>query len=205
VIGFLLTGKRHSRHWEGGQPPVSDVFDLKGALEELLAQLGVEGWTVEKTNSGASLKLGKELLGTLAEVDRAKTAPLKINTPVIYAELDVYRLEGALPKGKRFTKLPQFPAINRDIAMVLDDAKTHQEVLDAVQQSYRESSKEKWLEKVEPFDIFRGGNIPAGKKSMAYSLTYRSLDRTLTDAEVNALHEKVKSGLKTKLGCEIRE
>ena len=205
VIGFLLTGKRNPRHWEGGQPPVFDVFDLKGALEEMLTQLGVEGWTIERTDSGASLKLGKELLGTLAEVDRARTTALKINTPVIYAELDVYRLEGALPKDKRFTKLPQFPSINRDVAMVLDDAKTHQDVLDAVQQSYRESSKEKWLEKVEPFDIFRGSSIPAGKKSMAYSLTYRSLERTLTDTEVNALHDKVKSGLRTKLSCEIRE
>src|SRR5207247_6904754 len=79
VIGAWITGNRQPRHWEGGQPPVSGVFDLKGALEELLAHLGVEGWTVETTDSDASLKLGKEPLGTLAEVDRAKTTPLKIN------------------------------------------------------------------------------------------------------------------------------
>ena len=53
--------------------------------------------------------------------------------------------------------------------------------------------------------MFRGGSIPAGKKRMAYSLTYRSRERTLTDAEVNAVHSNVKDGLKTKLGCDIRE
>lgn len=205
VLGLLLTGKRHARHWEGGQPPLLDVFDLKGAVEELLGQLGIEGWSVEKTAGGAAIQLRGQTLGTIGEVEAAKTSRLKIPAPVLYAELEVDALEASLPKDRKFARLPQFPAINRDIAMVLDESKTHQEILGAIEQSYREATKEKWLTQVEPFDVFRGGNIPAGRKSMAYSLTYRSLERTLTDAEVNALHEKVKTGLKTKLGCEIRE
>lgn len=205
VIGFLLTGRRDGRSWEGGQPPLCDVYDLKGAIEALLGQLDVEGVTVESSNGSATLKLGRETLGSFCEVDPARTAPLKIAAPVYYAELDTQRLESASPKMKRFTPLPQFPAIVRDIAMVLEETKTHQEILGAIQQAYREATKEKWLENVVVFDIFRGGNVPPGKKSMAYSLTYRSHERTLTDAEVNAIHEKLKSALKKLLNCEIRE
>jgi phenylalanyl-tRNA synthetase beta chain len=205
TLGLLLTGKRHARHWEGGPPALLDVFDLKGAVEELLRQLGVEGWSVEKAATGATIRLGDRTLGTLGEVDPARTAKLKFPAPVVFAEVEVDALESSAPKTARYTRLPQFPAIVRDIAMVLDEFRTHQEVLDAIQHSYRAATKEKWLEQVEPFDIFRGGPIPAGRKSMAYSLTYRSPDRTLTDAEVNALHEKVRTGLKAKLGCEIRE
>lgn len=202
VLGLLMTGRRHPRRWEGGQPPLMDLFDLKGAIEELLGQLGLDVWSLE---ANGAIRYGKQTLGTLVEVDAAQTSRLKIPAPVLYAELEVDLIEESLPDTKRFTPLPQFPAINRDIAMVLHETCTHQEILDAVRQSYRDATKENWLTRVEPFDIFRGGSIPAGKKSMAYSLTYRSLERTLTDAEVNALHEKVKTGLKAKLGCEIRE
>jgi phenylalanyl-tRNA synthetase beta chain len=61
------------------------------------------------------------------------------------------------------------------------------------------------LERVALFDIFRGGSIPTGKKSMAYSLTFRAADRTLTDAEVNEAHERIKKQLQAKLACAIRE
>ena len=66
-------------------------------------------------------------------------------------------------------------------------------------------SQNKILERVEVFDIFRGGSIPTGKKSMAYSLTFRAADRTLTDAEVNAVHDQLKRQLQQAVQCEIRE
>jgi phenylalanyl-tRNA synthetase beta chain len=83
------------------------------------------------------------------------------------------------------------------VALGVDETTTHQAVLDAVERS-------PILERVALFDVFRGGAIPAGKKSLAYSLTFRAADRTLTDAEVNAAHERIKKGMEAKLRAEIR-
>jgi phenylalanyl-tRNA synthetase beta chain len=96
--------------------------------------------------------------------------------------------------------LPKFPAVVRDVALVVDEGVQHAEGTAALR-----TGENKFLEWVELFDIFRGGSIPAGKKSMAYSLRFRAPDRTLTDAEVNAAHERIKRQLQQLLKCEVRE
>jgi phenylalanyl-tRNA synthetase beta chain len=101
---------------------------------------------------------------------------------------------------KQFRELPKFPTVVRDVALVVDESVEHGEIIAAI-----ESTRNKLLERVELFDIFRGGTIPTGKKSMAYSLRFRAADRTLTDVEVNEAHERIKRELQEKLRCEIRE
>ena len=101
---------------------------------------------------------------------------------------------------KQFRELPKFPAVVRDVALVVDESVEHAAIMAAI-----EKSQNKFLERVELFDIFRGGSIPTGKKSMAYSLTFRAAERTLTDAEVNEAHERIKRQLQQALKCEIRE
>src|SRR5262249_39243061 len=101
---------------------------------------------------------------------------------------------------KSFKTLPQFPAIRRDVAMLVPAMTTHEAVLSAVKQT-----KPANLESAELFDVFRGKSVPAGQKSMAYAFTYRSADRTLTDGEVNAAHEKLVQAFKTSLQATIRE
>jgi phenylalanyl-tRNA synthetase beta chain len=84
--------------------------------------------------------------------------------------------------------------------MLVPEATTHEAVLNAAR-----SAKPQNLERVELFDVFRGKNVPEGSKSMAYAFTYRSADRTLTDGEVNAAHEKLVEQFKSNLGAIIRE
>jgi len=96
--------------------------------------------------------------------------------------------------------LPAFPSVRRDVAMFLPEATTHDAVLSVVKQARPEN-----LETVELFDVFRGRNVPAGQKSVAYAFTYRHPDRTLTDAEVNAAHEKLVEQFKQALGAAVRE
>jgi phenylalanyl-tRNA synthetase beta chain len=112
-------------------------------------------------------------------------------------------LEPLLAKGERektFRELPKFPSVVRDVAMVVDEGVSHAEVMASIGQN-----RNKYLEKVELFDIYRGSSIPTGKKSMAYSLTFRAPDRTLIDAEINEAHEQMKRSLQQVLKCEIRE
>jgi phenylalanyl-tRNA synthetase beta chain len=96
--------------------------------------------------------------------------------------------------------LPAFPAIRRDVAMLVPETTTHDEVLATVKQA-----KPQNLEGLELFDVFRGRNVPADQKSMAYAFTYRNAERTLTDAEVNAAHQKLVEQFKRNLSAIVRE
>ena len=101
---------------------------------------------------------------------------------------------------KNFKSLPQFPSIRRDVAMLVGDAVTNDAVFDVVKKAKLAN-----LENVELFDVFRGTNVPAGQKSVAYAFTYRAADKTLTDLEVNAAHDKVVADFKQKLQATLRE
>jgi phenylalanyl-tRNA synthetase beta chain len=96
--------------------------------------------------------------------------------------------------------LPQFPSIRRDVAMIVPEVATHEAVIAAIKRARPE-----YLESVDLFDVFRGRNVPAGQKSLAYAFMYRSPERTLTDAEVNATHAKVVEAFKTQLKATVRE
>jgi phenylalanyl-tRNA synthetase beta chain len=119
---------------------------------------------------------------------------------VLLAELNLDFLLTRRNAAKDFKPLPAFPSIRRDVAMAVPEAVTHDAVLAAIKQA-----KPQNLESVELFDIFRGNNISAGQKSMAYALTYRHAERTLTDAEVNATHQKVVQQLQIHLQAVVRE
>jgi phenylalanyl-tRNA synthetase beta chain len=123
-----------------------------------------------------------------------------LRDPVLLAELNLDTLLARRNTGKSFRPLPTMPAIRRDVAMLLPEATTHEAVLQAVRQA-----KPANLELVELFDVFRGKNVPPGQKSMAYAFTYRSLERTLTDSEANAAHEKVVGQFRQRLQAVIRE
>jgi len=118
---------------------------------------------------------------------------------VLLAELNLDLLLARRNPAKSFKPLPQFPSIRRDVAMLVPEATTHDMVLQTVKQT-----KAANLEAVDLFDVFRGQNVPAGQKSVAYAFTYRAADKTLTDAEVNAAHDKVVEQFRQKLAAVIR-
>jgi len=119
---------------------------------------------------------------------------------VFIAELNVDTLLARRNRSKGFKALPSQPSVRRDIAMLVPEATTHDAVLQAVRQS-----KPANLESVELFDVFRGKNVPAGQKSVAYAFTYRNAERSLTDAEVNGIHEKLVAQLKQSLQATVRD
>ena len=119
---------------------------------------------------------------------------------VLLAELNLDVLLARRSTAKSFKSLPVFPSIRRDVAMLVPGATTHEAVLQTVRQA-----KPGNLESVELFDVFRGKNVPVGQKSMAYAFTYRHPERTLTDAEANAAHEKLVEQLKQRLSAVMRE
>ena len=176
-LALAATGRCEPHSWEtGAREAKLDYFDLKGALEELGAAAEVR------------------------QVPVAQARKLDLRDAVFVTELLLEPLLASSRGEKMFRELPKFPAVVRDVALVVDESVSHADILAIV-----EKNRNKFLEQVEIFDIYRGGSVSTSKKSMAYSLTFRAPDRTLTDAEVNAAHEQMKRLLQQTLQCEIRE
>jgi phenylalanyl-tRNA synthetase beta chain len=208
LLAIAMTGHRLPSFWAGdSRDAKSDLYDLKGLLEEFLDQFGLRGLTWSGRAEGTPLFLesaevqlgGKLALGELGQLSPLLAKQYDLRDAVLLAELDFDALLARRNTSKSFKPLPQFPGIRRDIAMLVPESTTHQAVLNVVKQARLSN-----LESVELFDVFRGGHVPAGEKSMAWAFTYRHAERTLTDAEVNKEQEKLMEQFKQKLRATIR-
>ena len=205
-VAIALSGQRAS-FWSGEDREAKfDVYDAKGMIEELLEQFGIRGMSYARRPAStdlllesATINLGKNLLGEIGQLLPALAKKYDLRDAVLLVELNLDLIIARRASSKSFKPLPHFPSIRRDIAMLLPEAITHEAVLQTVKQA-----KAANLETVELFDIFRGKNVPEGQKSLAYAFTYRSPEKTLTDAEVNAAHEKVVTALKSQLQATVR-
>ena len=207
-MAIALTGQRASLFWSGNDREAKfDIYDLKGLLEEFLEQFGLRGVTyVRRADStallleSATVHLGKFQLGEFGQLLPPLARQYDLRDAVLLAELNLDLLLARRNTAKSFRPLPAFPAIRRDVAMLVPEATTHEAVLQVVKQA-----KPANLETTELFDVFRGKNVSSGQKSMAYAFTYRHAERTLTDTEVNAAHEKLVAQLKQRLQAVVRE
>ena len=206
-LGLALTGRRSPAFWAGAERDAKfDIYDLKGALEEFLEQFGLRGVTwVRREDSGAfflesaAVQLGKLALGEMGQLSPVLQKRYDLRDAVFLAELNFEQVLARRAPSKMFKPLPLFPAIRRDVAMLVPEATAHEAVVNVVKQVRPPN-----LEKFELFDVFRGQNIPAGQKSLAYAFTYRNPERTLTDAEVNSAHEKLVEQFKQDLCATVR-
>ncbi|HLX68241.1 MAG TPA: phenylalanine--tRNA ligase subunit beta [Verrucomicrobiae bacterium] len=207
-IAIALTGQRHALFWSGGEREAKfDVYDLKGLLEEFLDQFGLRGMTWNRQPEStvlfmesAVIQLGKQQLGEFGQLLPALAKRYDLRDAVFLAELNLDLLLARRNPSRSFKSIPMFPAIRRDVAMIVPEATTHDSILQVVRQT-----KPANLESVELFDVFRGKNVPEGQKSLAYAFTYRNSERTLTDAEVSAAHEKLVEQFKKSLQAAVRE
>ncbi|MCX7721858.1 MAG: phenylalanine--tRNA ligase subunit beta [Verrucomicrobiae bacterium] len=208
-VAIALTGCRNPVFWSGEDREAKfDTYDLKGLVEEFLERFGLRGITYTRRaeptelfiESATALLGGKLALGELGQLHPLLARRYDLRDPVLIAELNMELLLAHRDKTKTFKPLPVFPAIRRDVAMIVREEITHDAVLAAIKRA-----KPPHLEHVELFDVFRGGTVPPGHKSVAYAFTYRAPDRTLTDAEVNSLHQQLVTALKLHLGATIRD
>ncbi len=207
-VAIALNGQRASLFWCGNDREAKfDIYDLKGLLEEFLEQFGLRGMTYARRADStalflesATVHLGKFQLGEFGQLLPPLARRYDLRDAVLLAELNLDLLLARRNPAKSFRPLPAFPSIRRDVAMILPEATTHEAVLQVVKQA-----KSANLETTELFDVFRGKNVPPGQKSMAYAFTYRHAERTLTDTEVNAAHEKLVAQLKQRLQATVRE
>jgi phenylalanyl-tRNA synthetase beta chain len=207
-VAVALTGQRQPLFWSGEDRDAKfDACDLKGLLEEFFEQFGLRGMTFNRRPESTALFLesavisqGKNPLGEFGQLSPVLAKKYDLRDAVLLAELNLDLLLARRNPAKSFKPLPQFPAIRRDVAMIVPEATTHDAVLQVVKQT-----KPANLEAVELFDVFRGKNVPEGQKSLAYAFTYRAADKTLTDTEATAAHTKIVEAFKMQLKAAVRE
>ena len=205
-VAMLLTGRRQSAFWQDADAKL-DISDLKGVVEELLESLGVFGVQFARRETpttlmleSAEIQMGKQVIGQLGQLQPALGKRYEAREAVYLAELNLDVLLQRRTTNKSFKALPQFPASERDVAMLVPESVTHADVLSVVKKA-----KPANLVSTELFDVFRGKNVPEGQKSLAYSFTYRNAEKTLKDKEVNAAHDQLVAALTEKLTATIRD
>ena len=188
------------------KPRDLDFFDLKGIIEILMDSLGAAGYRVEKTehpslkeNMSIAINAGGRVCGAFGEVKEDVARKFDIKRKVYLAEISLDALLGCANLKKTFRPLPKYPSVKRDIAILLDDTINASGIYDVIKEEARQLVKS-----VEVFDLYKGRQIQEGKKSLAYTIQYRSDERTLNDKEVNDIHKKVQDALIKRLGAQIR-
>jgi phenylalanyl-tRNA synthetase beta chain len=208
-LAIALCGLRAPPFWKGADRDARfDLLDLKGLLEEFLEHFGLRGLVFVPRESPTPLFVqsaeitlgGKITLGELGQLLPNLVRQYDLRDAALLAELNLDELLGRRITTRTFSPLPAFPAVRRDLALILPESVSHDAILRTVRQTRTPN-----LQSVELFDIFRGKPVPTGQKSVAYALTYRHASRTLTDAEVNAAQEKLISHLRQQLGATLRE
>ncbi len=204
-LAMVATGQALLPHWSAITERLLDLFDLKGAIESLLStNLLITPCQQVRAALAGRIEADGVPIGFLGQVAQARARALDINSPLVVAEINLETLESILlNKAHRYHDIPKFPSTSRDLALVVPMDTRHQDVLAAIQ-----TAKEPLLSNISVFDVFsdpEGKKIPLGKKSLAYSLTFASTERTLNTEEVNAAHERIKQHLIKHLGAAIRE
>lgn len=197
-----LSGSRPS-DWQRPASPV-DFFDLKGIVEAFLSRLSVTG--VEVTPGArpafaehAVVRRDSRELGFLGKIEPDLAGALDVRQEIFFAELDLDALLPLARRERKFHALPKFPAIVRDVSLLVPRGVASAEITRLIHETAGGCARQ-----VRLFDRYQGDKVPAGTASLAYSIEYRRDDRTLTDDEVNALHQTVVQVLKEKLSVQIR-
>lgn len=181
-------------------------YDIKGAVEALLNQCGVQEYDVAPADDRpayhpgrcAMLSIGGKELGVLGQIHPAVAENYGIDLPVFAADLDLAMMFDNVAPEQPYRPLPKFPAVSRDLALLCDASLPVIQLKKAI-----EKGAGKLLETVTLFDVYQGEQIPEGKKSVAYTFTMRSKEATLTDADIDRVVKKVIRELEA-LGAVLR-
>lgn len=205
LLGIALSGLAAGGEWHEGTRSF-DFYDIKGIVENLIRLLGVVDWSLAPVDDSrfhpgrsARLTIAGEHAGVLGELHPLVMEKYDLPYSVIAAELNHGLLVKAMSALREFEEIPKLPAIGLDLALVVDEAVTHETILEIIT---REGGQ--ILESVRPFDVFRGGAIESGKKSIAYSFVYRAQDRTLTDEEAKESRDKIVARLEREVAAVVR-
>ncbi len=205
---LVLSGPRAPHNWQDGDAAPADFFDMKGIIEAVLDGLHVPKVSYRPTEHStfypgrvAEIVSGDTVLGVMGQLHPQVVSAYELpeDVPVLAADLDVETLISLASDSYRVAPVPRFPAVQQDIAVVVDESVSAAEL-----ESVIRKAGGFLLADVRLFDIYRGEQIGAGKKSMAYNLWFQSPDKTLNDKVVAKQQNRIVKALEKQLGAKLR-
>jgi phenylalanyl-tRNA synthetase beta chain len=206
-LGMWLSGNRVSNSWAHADEKTS-IYELKAYVENVLTRLGVDLSKVVygQLSDGmfaAGLSINTQSgrrLGTMGVVNGKVSKALNIDTEVYYAELSWTVLMKEIKRKKvTFTEISKFPAVKRDLALLINNQVTFAEI-----EKVAFDSDRKLLKEVTLFDVYEGKNLPAGKKSYAVSFFLQDENKTLNEKQIETIMKKIQTNLEQKLEAQLR-
>jgi phenylalanyl-tRNA synthetase beta chain len=202
MLCAVLSGSQRSLSWQGKEEPI-DFFVAKGILETVLSRLGLvvsfEAGEDESLCPGrsADVIIGNDKVGVVGELHPKVSEVFELAETAYLIEIDLDRLASFTATLKKYQPIPRYPSTSRDIALLVDEQITYQQICAIIQDFSLVNS-------VTLFDLYVGEQVPAGKKSLAFRIGYRSSAHTLTDSEVDKVQEQILDRLQRDLRTSLR-
>lgn len=205
VLAAAAMGSAPSGWNRAGQP--HDFYYMKGVLEALLDRLGLRGWSLVREaghslfhpGKAARVTVGETVIGVIGEIHPDVLENYNLPQSAAAMEVDFEALAELSGRPRKYRPLPKFPGIERDLALVVKKDIPAQDITRTIKKHGGQ-----YLQEVRIFDIYHGGQVPAGCQSMAFSLKFQAEDRTLTDQEVNGWMAKMSEALAGQFGAGLR-
>ena len=202
-LTLFQTGNRNQENWTTPQKP-SDFFLFKGYIEGILSRLGISNAKNVAVNTdvlseGIALGIGSDILVEFGVVKKSILKHFGIKQEVFYGDFNWANVLKLMSGKIKYTEIPKYPEVRRDLALLVDQSVTY----DAIYTIARQTEKS-LLKNINLFDVYEGQNLPEGKKSYALSFIIQDTTKTLEDAQIDKIMNKLKNNFETELGASLR-
>ncbi|MFH1097600.1 MAG: phenylalanine--tRNA ligase subunit beta [Candidatus Desantisbacteria bacterium] len=205
-LGIMIWDEGDTIRWDGEKQKGAGFYNLSGILHSLFVELGICEYVLEETvdekfHPGvcARIRVGDEILGLLGQINPDITERLKLPQNIYALEIKWQKVMAIVNLTRKFTPLSRYPSVTRDIAILAKDDMPSSKLIEVIQYAGGPL-----IESIELFDLYQGERVPVGYKSLAYSITYRLPDKTLTEDEANNAHNTIIQLLGERLGVGMR-
>ena len=203
-LSLFLTGNRKEESWT--QPnQKSDFFLFRGYINTILSRLGIDTKVTvlplesDVFTEGIALAIGKEIIVELGTIKKGILKHFDIKQEVLFADFYWGRIQKYVSTKIKFTDIPKYPEVRRDLALLLDESVSFEKVYQIAKQTEKSLLKE-----INLFDVYQGKNLPEGKKSYAVSFILQDTTKTLTDAQIDKTMSKLQGNFEKELGATLR-
>jgi phenylalanyl-tRNA synthetase beta chain len=202
-LTLFLTGNRNQETWTSAQKP-TDFFLFKGYVNAILERLGIQKTQNQPLSTdvfaeGIAISLGKETVVELGVVKKSILKHFGIKQEVFFADFNWAAILKLVSNKIKYTEIPKYPEVRRDLALLIDQAVTYENIYTIARQT-----EKSLLKNIDLFDVYEGQNLPEGKKSYALSFSIQDSSKTLTDEQIDKIMNKLQKNFETELGAVLR-
>ena len=202
-LTLFLSGNRNQENWTSAQKP-SDFFLFKGYVNGILSRLGIQKTqnvpvTTDVFSEGIAISVGTEILVELGVVKKSILKHFGIKQEVFFADFNWALILKLIAAKIKYTETPKYPEVRRDLALLIDQNVTYDNIYNIASQTEKALLKD-----INLFDVYEGKNLPEGKKSYALSFTIQDSSKTLTDTQIDKIMSKLQNNFETELGASLR-